>query len=718
VDIGAWLRDLGMAQYERVFRDNAIDLGVIAKLTDRQLKELGVAMGHRIQLLKAAQALGTAPDAERAGALRQGDTPSGQQRAERRQLAVMFVDLVGSTQLSTKFDPEVLGELIQAYQNAVAGEVTRFDGSVAKFMGDGVLAYFGWPHAHEDDAERAVRAGLAVIGAVRRLTTGGDPLSCRVGIATGLVVVGDLFCAGGTREETLVGETPNLAARLQQVADAHALVVCPETRRLVGELFSCADLGALELKGFTDPMRAWRVVDEITDDRFAARHSAGMSPLVGREAELRWLTQSWDAVREGEGCVRILTGEAGIGKSRLLAAMIEHANHEHTQMIFQYACSPYHVDSALWPVIGQLERAAGFARADRPSQRLEKLEALVLSIDAPAHEMVSLLAELLELPAEGRYARLDLTPAQRRSRTLEALVGQMVATALRIPVMLVVEDAHWLDPTTSELLDRLNARMPVAHLMIVVTSRPEFVFPWADTPQVEMRTLSRLSQLQTRQLIEHVAAGRRVSEQVASTILSHTEGVPLFVEELTKTILESAAGNDSALDTATFDVAIPTTLQGSLMARLDRLGPAKAVAQLAACIGREFTHDLLAAVAGLDAQNLDELLRQLCYAELLFAHGVESAALFVFKHALIRDAAYESLHLNRDDRRSTGESRRRSSSGFRRSRIPSLRSSRSISPTQVSQSAPHAGGLAPAGIHSGAPPFQKRPDKSPGHSIC
>ena len=418
--------------------------------------------------------------------------------------------------------------------------------------------------------------------------------------------------------------------------------MCPETRRLVGELFSCADLGALDLKGFTGPVHAWRVLDEITEDRFAARHAAGMSPLVGREEELRWLTQSWSAVREGEGRVQVLTGEAGIGKSRLIAALIEHANDQHTQ-IFQYSCSPYHVDSALWPVIGQLEPAAGVARADSPSQRLQKLEALVLSSDEPVHEMVPLLAELLELPTEGRYPRLDLTPMQRRSRTLDALVAQIVATALRTPVMLVVEDAHWLDPTTRELLDRLNARMPVAHLMVVVTSRPEFVFPWADTPQLEMRTLSRLSQPQTMQLIEHVAAGRPLSEQAASTILSRTEGVPLFVEELTKTILESAAGGDVAPDAAMSGAAVPTTLQGSLMARLDRLGPAKEAAQLAACIGREFTHDLLAAIAELDPPALDDLLKKLCDAELLFAHGADSAGLFAFKHALIRDAAYESL---------------------------------------------------------------------------
>lgn len=641
LDIGSWLRDVGMAHYEQAFRDNAIGLDVVPDLTDSQLRELGVAMGDRIRLLQAAQALRTARSAhlaERGSVQPQPGAIPAQQRAERRQLTVMFVDLVGSTRLSTEIDPEVLGDLIHRYQRAVAGEVKRFDGSVAKFMGDGVLAYFGWPHAHEDDAERAVRSGLALLDAVMRLPSAtADPLSCRVGIATGLVVVGDLFQAGGAREETLVGETPNLAARLQQVADAGALVICPETRRLVGELFSSAALGAHDLKGFSSPVHAWRVLGEATQDRFAARHAAGMSPLFGREEDLHWLTQSWDDVRKGAGCVRVVTGEAGIGKSRLVTAIIEQANQEHT-VIFRYGCSPYHVDSALWPVIGQLEQAVGLARAEEPAQQLERLEALVSASDQSVQETVPLLAELLGLPTDERYPRVDLPPAERRARTLGALTTHLIASAARTPALLVVEDAHWLDPTTTELLDRLIARLPFARMMALVTARPGYAIPWAGLPRVQLRTLSRLSSSQATQLIEHIAAGRRLSEQMTSTILSRTEGVPLFVEELTKTVLESTVGDDVA-----FQDAIPATLQGSLLSRLDRLGSAKEVAQLAACIGREFAHDLLAAVAELDTPTLDERLRQLCHAELLFAHGEEGSARFSFKHALVRDAAYESL---------------------------------------------------------------------------
>src|SRR5690349_13797973 len=447
MEIGDWLRGLGLERYEQAFRENEIDLRVLPELTADDLKELGVAaIGHRRLLLKAIADLAAGsplpnpplpgPDP---GITREGRVGG---EAERRQLTVMFCDLVGSTPLSTRFDPEDLREIVGAYHRCVADTVGRFGGFVAKYMGDGVLIYFGYPEAHEDDAERAARAGLAVIDAVGRLATQ-EPLNVRIGIATGLVVVGDLIGAGAAQERGVVGETPNLAARLQARARPGTLVVADSTRRQIGTLFEIEDLGPQPLAGFAEPQPAWLVVGESgVVSRFEALRS-GITPLVGRDEELDLLLRRWQQAKSGEGRVVLISGEPGIGKSRLTAALSQRIESEpHTRL--RYFCSPYHQDSALYPFIVQLERAAGFVRDDTVEQKLAKLRTLLVPGACGEHE-IALLSELLSLP--NSTAALNLSPQRKREMLFEALLHQLAAVARSRPVLTVFEDGHWSDPS-------------------------------------------------------------------------------------------------------------------------------------------------------------------------------------------------------------------------------------------------------------------------------
>jgi predicted ATPase/class 3 adenylate cyclase len=651
MDIGSWLRGLGLECYERVFREQAIDAEVLPELSEDDLKQLGVVLGHRKKLLKAIEAFNNpsasvvvAADPPRQAMAAPAITPG----AERRQLTVMFVDLVGSTELSARLDPEDLGAVIRSYQDTVTGKVARFEGHVAKYMGDGVLAYFGWPRAHEDDAERAVRSGLAITAAVSTLVTpGGETLAARVGIATGRVVVGDLIGAGAAREETVVGETPNLAARLQALAAPGAVVIGLGTRQLLGGLFELHDLGSHRLKGFAEAVPAFRVLGEAAaESRFEALHTSALTPLVGREHELGLLLERWERARDGEGQVVLLSGEAGIGKSRLLRALIEHTEGEpHTRL--RYYCSPYHTHSALHPVIEQLERAAGWRPEDSAEIKLDKLEAVLAEGSERLPEVVPLIAALLSIPADDRYPSPELTPQARKARTFEALLGQLDGLAARRPVLLVFEDAHWIDPTTSELFGLIIERLQHLAVLLVITHRPEFSPPWAGYPHGTPLALGRLGQRQGAQLLARLTGGKALPEEVLAQILAKTDGVPLFVEELTKTVLESGllmdAGERYELTGPLPPLAIPATLHDSLLARLDRLAPVKEVAQVAACIGREFSHELLAAVALLDDDALRDALARLADAELIFRRGEPPQASYTFKHALVQDAAYESL---------------------------------------------------------------------------
>jgi class 3 adenylate cyclase/predicted ATPase len=577
------------------------------------------------------------------------DTPlatdkAAKDTAERRQVTVMFSDLVGSTALSARMDPEDLREVISAYQRCVAEAVRRFGGFVAKYMGDGVLIYFGYPQAHEDDAERAVRAGLELIAAIRDLKTRAA-LKTRVGIATGLVVVGDLIGSGASQEQAIVGDTPNLAARLQGVAEPNSVVVAESTRRLVGSLFELEDLGPQELKGILGPVRAWSALRPASvEGRFEAMHASGLTDLVGREEELDLLLRRWSNAKSGEGQVVLLSGEAGIGKSRLTAALLERlASEPHTRL--RYFCSPQHTDSALYPIIGQMERAAGLAHDDKPPAKLDKLGA-VLAQTSTSTEDAALFAEMLSLPNDGRYPALDLSSEQRRQKTLEALISQIEALTSRNPVLMIFEDAHWIDPTSLEVLGRAMDRIATLRVLLIVTFRLEFEPPWIGRPYVTALFLNRLGQREVAAMIDRVIGNKPLPVSIRQDIVERTDGIPLFIEEMTKAVLE-AGGQEGAERAVTSiavpSLAVPASLHASLMARLDRLGPAKEVAQIGAAIGREFSHALISAVARKPEAELEAALNSLVRAGLFFRQGVPPQASYLFKHALVQDAAYGTL---------------------------------------------------------------------------
>ena len=640
--IAEWLEKLGMSEYAQRFAENKIDVSVLRHLTDQDLKDISVPLGHRRKMLAAiAELQGATPSKPEPVA---GVDPKPHDAAERRQVTVMFSDLVGSTALSAQMDPEDLREVISAYQKCVADTVGRLGGFIAKFMGDGVLIYFGYPQAHEDDAERAVRAGLELIAAVTGLKTHAA-LQTRVGIATGLVVVGDLIGSGASQEQAIVGETPNLAARLQGVAEPNSVVIAESTRKLLGDLFELEDLGAKDLKGVEGPARAWTALRPASvEGRFDAFHASGLTELVGREEELEILLRRWSRAKSGEGQVVLLSGEAGIGKSRLTAALLERLSAEpHTRI--RAFCSPQNTDSALYPSIGQMERAAGLTRDDKLQAKLDKLDA-VLAQSSTSAEEAALFAEMLSIPNDGRYPALELTPQQRRQRTLDALVLQAVALSRQKPLLMIFEDAHWTDPTSLELWGRVVDRIPNLRALLIVTFRPEFGPPWIGRPYVTALTLNRLAQREIDAMIDRVVGNKLLPASVRQDIIERTDGIPLFVEEMTKAVLE--AGSESAAKRTAAAVpspalAVPASLHASLMARLDRLGSAKEVAQIGAVIGREFPHALIAAVARKAEPELGSALNRLIEAGLLFRQGMAPHATYLFKHALVQDAAYGTL---------------------------------------------------------------------------
>ncbi len=607
MDVAEWLRGLGLEQYAPAFRDNDIDEEVLRRLTGEDLRELGVtSIGHRRRLLDAISALGAvSADVVSTGASPEAPVPA---EAERRQLTVMFCDLVGSTALSAQLDPEDLREVIAAYHRAVAEIVTRSNGFVSRYMGDGVLVYFGFPQAHEDDAEQAVRAGLGAIDAVSRLEVKSVKLQARVGIATGLVIVGDLIGHGAAQEQTVVGETPNLAARLQALAEPETVVIAAGTRRLIGNLFEYRDLGTVEVKGIAAPVPAWQVLrPSAVASRFEALHGSALAPLIGRDEEIDLLLRRWARAKVGDGQVVLISGEAGIGKSRITAELEERL-HVEPHLRLRYFCSPYHQDSALFPFIDQLGRASGFASDDPPAVKLDKLEAL-LARAAPLDDDVAFLADLLSLPLSERHPLPDLSPQRKKERTLEALIRQLEGLACRQPIVMVFEDAHWMDPTSRELLDLTVERVRSLPVLLVVTFRSELQPLWIGQPQVTMLALDRLDLRDRKVLVEQIAGGKPLPDEVVDQIADHTDGVPLFVEELTKSILESGVlreeGHRYVLDRALPPLAIPTTLQDSLMARLDRLASVRLVAQMGAAIGREFSYALLRAVSRLADRELE-----------------------------------------------------------------------------------------------------------------
>jgi predicted ATPase/class 3 adenylate cyclase len=646
LDVSRWLAEQGLGHHAKAFAENGIAGDILRDLTDADLKDLGLNLGDRKRLLKAIAALDQEPARDRteASSLR----PVTPRDAERRQLTVLFCDLVGSTELSRRLDPEEMSGVIRAYHRCCADVIGRWDGYIAKYMGDGVLAYYGWPQAHEDDAERAVRSGLELAKSVGEQTASdGSKLAARIGIATGQVVVGELIGEGAAREEAVVGETPNLAARLQTLAAPGNVILSQATRRLLGGLFDLEDLGPKSLKGFGEPLTAWRVEGEgEAEGRFEARQTAGLTPMVGRDEEVALLLRRWQQVKDGEGHVVLLSGEPGIGKSRLVREVRARLKDEpHVRLLYQ--CSPHHTTSPLHPLIEQLERAVGFARDELSPARLDKLEALLARGTDRLDQAVPLIAALLGLPTEGRYPALDLTPQRQKQLTLAALVDQLEGLAAAQPVLLAYEDMHWSDPTTQELLGLTIEHLQRLAVLLLITFRPEFSPPWPSQPHVSALALSRLGRREGAALVERVVRDKPLPDEVAAQIVAKTDGVPLFVEELTKTVLESGllkdAGDHYELAGPLPPLALPATLHDSLLARLDRLAPIKEIAQIGAAIGREFSHALLAAVDDRSEAELKAALDQLVASELVFRHGTPPEATYSFKHALVQDTAYGTL---------------------------------------------------------------------------
>ena len=649
-DIAQWLDRLGLSQYAQAFADNGIDIEALPHLRDEDYEQLGVLLGHTRRLQAAIETLSVGEPPTRPVPPPSQEPKPQPAEAERRQLTVMFCDLVGSTAMSEGLDPEDMRDVIRAYQNMVAGEVARFEGHVAKFMGDGVLAYFGWPRAHEDEAERAARSGLSILHAIAVMTTPqGEPLAARIGIATGLVVVGDLVGEGAAQEEAVVGDTPNLAARLQALAEPGQMVVAEATRRLLGDAFDLTNLGTHTLKGISEPTTAFAVLAErSTESRFAARSTGSILPLIGRDEEIALLMERWRQARAGEGQMVLLTGEAGIGKSRIAHSLVDAlAGEEHLRISYQ--CSPYYTGSALYPAIHHLTLAAGLAGSDSPERKLHKLEALLrqawddISIAAP------LLGSLVGLreAAEARHGSPIYSPQQRRARTLEALVDWLTSLAAKTPVLFVLEDAHWIDPTTNELCEMLAESIRSVPILVVITARPAFNASWIGRAHTTALTLNHLGRGQGMSMVRHLTGGKGLPSEVLEQILAKTDGVPLFVEELTKAVIESGlvtdTGDDYVLSGSIRDLAIPASLHDSLIARLDRIPESREIAQVAACIGREFDYPLLAAVTDRPEADLQLVLDRLVEVGLVFRRGSGPGARYSFKHALVRDAAYDSL---------------------------------------------------------------------------
>jgi TOMM system kinase/cyclase fusion protein len=582
----------------------------------------------------------------------QPETPH-EPEAERRQLTVFFCDLVDSTALASQLDPEELREVVRAYQYTCAKVIARFEGHIAQLLGDGLLVYFGYPRAHEDDAQRAVRAGLGIVEALGQLNTrlaneSGTHLAVRLGCHTGLVVVGEM--GSGTRQEQLaLGETPNLAARLQGMAAPNTLVVSAATFQLLGGFFACQPLGASLLKGFAQPVEAYQVLYEsMARSRLEAAGSSGLTPFVGREQEVGVLRERWEQVKEGTGHVVLLSGEAGIGKSRLVQVLKEHVAAEPQAWLTPCQCSPYYQNTALYPMIELLERVAlRFERDETPEQKVRKLEGLLVQYGLPLPETVPLLAALLSLQLTDDYTPLTMSPEQQKQQILRALLTIQLRIAAQQPVLFVMEDLHWVDPTTLEFLSLIVDQGPTARILALWTFRPDYSPPWTGRAHLTQMTLPRLARRQAAEMISRVAHGKTLPAEVVEQVVAKTDGVPLFVEELTKMVLESALLQEREqryeLTGLLPPLAIPTTLHDSLMARLDRLAAVKGLAQLAATLGREFSYELLHAVSPLNEETLQRGLQQLVAAEFLYQRGLPPQATYLFKHALIQEAAYQSL---------------------------------------------------------------------------
>ncbi|MDM0072464.1 AAA family ATPase [Variovorax sp. J31P207] len=648
-DVERWLQGLGLGGYAQAFAEQGIEFDLLGELSDDDLKALGVvALGHRKRLLRsiAAQNGGASPSPQAASVEPMVAASTAPRDAERRHLTVMFCDMVGSTSLSGRLDPEDLQQLIRGYHEVVAAAVAPYEGHVAQFLGDGALVYFGYPQAHEDDAARAVRSALSIVKALDARRTRGDiDLQTRIGVATGVVVIGEIGTGTAAAERSASGETPNLAARLQAQAQPGEIVLADDTRKLVGDSFVLESLGRLAFKGFAAPVEAWRVVGEHrVATRFEAQHMRGLVEFIGRDSELALLLERWALARDGEGQVVLLSGEAGIGKSRVCQVLRERLAGESVATVL-LQCSPYFCSSALYPIVQHLERTAGMASGDSPEVRAHKLELLAGALPASS---LGCLLRLMGLPDGGRASPGGASPQEEKAHTLEALIELLQRLSEQQPVLFLVEDAHWTDPTTEELVGQVAERVRDARVLLMVTSRPEYVPSWSGASQLTRHSLNRLSHKQSTALVSAVTAGKALPAEVLAEIIGKTDGIPLFIEELTKTVVQSGLLEDTPsgyrLSGPLPTLAIPATLQDSLMARLDRLAPAKEVAQAGAVIGREFGYRLVAEVlCAMGPREVDAALAELVHSELVFRRGTPPDATYSFKHALVRDTAYNSM---------------------------------------------------------------------------
>src|SRR5262245_34260226 len=540
----AWLQREGRVSYRALKREFALDDEFLEDLKAEIIEAKRLASDENGKVL-VWTGEGTQRETEKRGnreAEKEQTTASDARRqtldsaAERRQLTVQFIDLVGSTVLSTQLDPEELREVIQAYRETCASAIARFGGHLAKYIGDGLLVYFGYPQAHEDDAQRAVRAGLGIVTALPQLNArlqstlaahSCAPLQVRIGIHTGLVVAGEMGVGDQPEPRAIVGETPNIAARLQEKAEPNSVVISPTTYRLVTGLFACQDLGPQELKGLSTPLSVYRVVGEsAAQSRFEAAVQTGLTPLVGREQEVGLLLERWEQVKEGMGQVVLLSGEAGIGKSRLVQVLKEHvAGESHARV--ECRCSPYYQNSALYPVIEHLQRLLQLRREDAPEQKLGKLERTLEQYGFSLPEVVPLFASLLSLPLPERYAPLSLTPQKQKQKTLEALLTWLLKEAEKQPVRFVMEDLHWVDPSTLEFLSLLIDQAPTTRLYILLTFRPEFTPPWGSRSHLTQVTFNRLGHRQAAVMVEKVAGGKALPAEVLQQVITKTDGVPL-----------------------------------------------------------------------------------------------------------------------------------------------------------------------------------------------
>jgi class 3 adenylate cyclase/predicted ATPase/ABC-type lipoprotein export system ATPase subunit len=652
--VSTWLEDLGLGTYREAFQQNAITWDVLSELNQGDLEALGVLLGHRKQLLRAiAQLPQRGGNVISQGAIAPEPTPLTPERdqAERRQLTVMFCDLVDSTALSRRVDPEDLQEIVRRFLDACNHAIGRFNGYIAKYMGDGMLAYFGYPHAQEHDAERAVYAGLAILERVKGLTQeNSHPEFCvaaRIGIATGQVIVGELMGQDTAKERSVFGETPNLAARLQAHAKPNQLVIDSVTKRLVGNTFDCADLGACSLKGFDRGVQAWHVLDiKSSVSRFESYRSSHLTSFIGRQQEVALLLDRWHEAVSGEGQVVLLCGEAGIGKSRMIGALRDRLDDAQYQRV-QFQCSPYHTNTALYPAINFLRQAAGITNEDNAQTQRNKLDVMARERGIDNQETISLLTNLLSIQGSDQHPPLNVSSEKRKDMTLEALVQYLQRLASCTPVMFVMEDAHWLDPTTLDLMTRIIDRIRQMRVFLLITFRPDFKPVWAEYSHVTSLTLSRLPRRHSTELISTITGGKVLPPELQQAILAKTDGVPLYIEALTENLLESgllAQGNRSfTLKGPLKALPIPDSLQALLMERVDRLGPDKEIVQTGAAIGREFTYQLLQATVDATDSQLRNALRLFVASGLISQEGEIPIAKYHFKHSLVQEAAYSTL---------------------------------------------------------------------------